>query len=125
MRQITHATHGISGAIALVDTVHRIITNTHNRTHRHDRTPNHSPSADPSRDRAISLQGGAVMAYHRFRGDDDEEYGSFLVFYSTDYTHDESGWYWCPCFPGCMPDGEASGPFPCEADAIADAQGSS
>lgn len=21
------------------------------------------------------------------------------------------GWYWAPCFPGCMPDGEWSGPF--------------
>jgi hypothetical protein len=23
----------------------------------------------------------------------------------------EPGWYWWPCFPGCMPGGDASGPF--------------
>lgn len=35
-----------------------------------------------------------------------------------------AGWYWWPCFPGCMPDGDGipSGPFKTEADAIADAQ---
>ncbi len=32
----------------------------------------------------------------------------------------ESGWYWWPCFPGCMPDGEANGPFATEAECIAD-----
>lgn len=33
-----------------------------------------------------------------------------------------AGWYWWPCFPGCMPDGDPCGPFDTEADAIADAQ---
>jgi len=32
------------------------------------------------------------------------------------------GWYWWPCFPGCLPDGEPIGPFETEADALADAQ---
>lgn len=32
------------------------------------------------------------------------------------------GWYWWSCFPGCMPDGDAIGPFETEAEAIADAQ---
>ena len=32
------------------------------------------------------------------------------------------GWYWHSCFPGCLPDGEPSGPFATEADALADAQ---
>lgn len=32
------------------------------------------------------------------------------------------GWYWWPCFPGCMPDGDANGPFETEAEALADAQ---
>jgi hypothetical protein len=35
------------------------------------------------------------------------------------------GWYWQACFPGCLPDGPAMGPFDCEADAIADAQAES
>jgi hypothetical protein len=32
------------------------------------------------------------------------------------------GWYWWPCFPGCLPDGEPNGPFATEAEALADAQ---
>jgi len=32
------------------------------------------------------------------------------------------GWYWWPCFPGCMPDSDPIGPFETEADALADAQ---
>ena len=30
------------------------------------------------------------------------------------------GWYWWACFPGCLPDGEAIGPFETEAECIAD-----
>lgn len=33
-----------------------------------------------------------------------------------------AGWYWWPCFPGCLPDGEPVGPFDTEEDALADAQ---
>ena len=32
------------------------------------------------------------------------------------------GWYWWSCFPGCMPDGDPSGPFDTEETAIADAR---
>jgi hypothetical protein len=35
-----------------------------------------------------------------------------------------SGWYWQAGFPGCLPDGEPTGPFETEAEAIADAQDS-
>lgn len=41
--------------------------------------------------------------------------------YALDHGH-EPGWYWWPCFPGCLPDGEPSGPFATEAEALADAQ---
>lgn len=34
----------------------------------------------------------------------------------------EAGFYWWPCFPGCIPDGEPIGPFDTEDEAIADAQ---
>lgn len=34
----------------------------------------------------------------------------------------ESGWYWWSCFPGCLPDGDASGPFTTEEEALADAR---
>lgn len=38
----------------------------------------------------------------------------------TDPT-DLVGWYWQACFPGCLPDGDPSGPFPSESEALADA----
>lgn len=34
-----------------------------------------------------------------------------------------AGFYWWTCLPGCLPDGEASGPFSTAADAAADALG--
>ena len=35
----------------------------------------------------------------------------------------EKGWYWWSCFPGCMPDSEANGPFDTAAEALKDARG--
>lgn len=32
-----------------------------------------------------------------------------------------AGWYWWACFPGCMPDGEPSGPFATSRQALQDA----
>lgn len=32
------------------------------------------------------------------------------------------GWFWWTCFPGCLPDSEAFGPFPSYDEAFADAQ---
>lgn len=43
------------------------------------------------------------------------------VFWPDDDTH-TVGYYWWPCFPGCLPDGEAIGPFDTQVEAIADAQ---
>ena len=34
----------------------------------------------------------------------------------------DSGWYWWPCFPGCLPDGDPVGPFDSKMEAIQDAQ---
>lgn len=47
------------------------------------------------------------------------------VFFSPlddDKDQPESGWYWQACQPGCLPDGDACGPFGTEAEAVADAQ---
>lgn len=33
------------------------------------------------------------------------------------------GWYWWSCQPGCLPDGDPSGPFATEAEALADLLG--
>ena len=64
--------------------------------------------------------------YHPFIDENDEKYGSFQVFLSTwgpeDLGKRNPGWYWWPCFPGCLPDNDAVGPFTSEAAAIADAQ---
>ena len=36
---------------------------------------------------------------------------------------DLAGVYWWACFPGCLPDSDASGPFDTEKDALEDALG--
>jgi hypothetical protein len=58
--------------------------------------------------------------YHAFRGDT----GSFEVFWEDqENTADmETGWYWWACFPGCLPDGDQSGPFNTSTLAYEDAK---
>ena len=34
----------------------------------------------------------------------------------------EDGWYYWPCFPGCLPDGEPVGPFASKQEALNAAQ---
>lgn len=41
---------------------------------------------------------------------------------TDEYEPSEPGFYWWPCFPGCMPDGDAKGPFESYAEALADAR---
>ena len=70
------------------------------------------------------------MSYHSFIADDGTKYGSFETFEidAHDCVLDEdgepvaAGWYWQACFPGCLPDGDPSGPFESEQAAIDDAQ---
>lgn len=59
--------------------------------------------------------------YHKFKNEDGEEYGSFEVFWEVD--DGKEGWYWWSCLPGCMPDGETSGPFATSREAYDDANG--
>ena len=68
------------------------------------------------------------MSYHRF-GHGVETYGSFEVFYHDDAGITDArcepfapGYYCHSCFPGCMPDSDANGPFATEEDAINDAR---
>ena len=63
------------------------------------------------------------------RENDEHALPNIEVFYAREgeLTGEEgeelsAGWYWWPCFPGCMPDGEPNGPFGTEALAIEDAQ---
>lgn len=76
--------------------------------------------------------------YHQFTSEDGERYGSFEVFWhdgghmveadeDDDMPLDDwrdaeaAGWYWHACQPGCLPDGEASGPFASSRQAREDA----
>ena len=34
----------------------------------------------------------------------------------------DGGWFYWFCFPGCLPDNDANGPFSSEAEALADAR---
>lgn len=60
--------------------------------------------------------------YHQFRDRYGNLFGSFEVFWKehTD-SSGEFGWYWQACFPGCLPDGEPTGPFDNAVDAYNDA----
>ena len=42
--------------------------------------------------------------------------------HADEYTITEAGWYWWSCFPGCLPDSDAIGPFETEQEAIDDAR---
>ena len=67
------------------------------------------------------------MSYHQFIDLEGNECGSFEVFYDIKQLtltgkKVSAGFYWWPCFPGCIPDGDAVGPFDTEEEAIKDAQ---
>ncbi len=62
------------------------------------------------------------MAYHKFKDPEGSEFGSFEVFELGADESPNPGFYWWPCFPGCMPESDPHGPFPTEQDAIEDAQ---
>lgn len=82
------------------------------------------------------------QGYHAFRLDPADvgehgepiDHGSFEVFYDdADEAHGHArnfdgegnpvkpGFYWWACFPGCMPDGEPTGPFETAREAYEDA----
>lgn len=58
------------------------------------------------------------------RAEDPHALPDVEVFYISEIHHgfEETGWYWWSCLPGCLPDGEAVGPFETEEEALADAQ---
>ncbi len=69
------------------------------------------------------------MGFHKFKCETPDqgeaEYGSFEVWEVTNVLgnqHIDEGFYWHSCFPGCLPDGDAVGPFPTYEAAVNDAQ---
>ena len=79
-----------------------------------------------------------MSGYHAFEDDAGNAYGSFEVFWSGNYPAEEGekrprwgnltglklGWYWTAGFPGCLPDGDANGPFNSSRAAYRDARSS-
>lgn len=72
------------------------------------------------------------LGFHQFATTEDGpvvKCGSFEVFHHTKQDveafgePDEPGFYWWACYPGCLPDGEPSGPFPTAEGAYLDARG--
>lgn len=51
------------------------------------------------------------VGFHPFICGDGEPSGSFEVFWHDGCDDMRPGWYWWTCFPGCLPDGDAVGPF--------------
>ena len=69
------------------------------------------------------------MSYYEFEGEHYTGYGSLETFHtdlagvSLNGETVEPGWYWWPCFPGCLPDSDPVGPYQSERDAVIDAGG--
>lgn len=61
------------------------------------------------------------MSYHNFIDEEGNSFGSFEVFEDGPT---KEGFYWWPCFPGCLPDTEddPTGPFTSYDAAFQDAQ---
>lgn len=63
--------------------------------------------------------------YHGFEAQEtDEKTGSFEVCFlkREDAPRREAGWYWAAGFPGCLHDGELSGPYDTDREAYDNAQ---
>lgn len=67
-----------------------------------------------------NIRFSAKEGYHRSGS------SSFEIFWGpedNDPNWNGPGWYWWPCFPGCLPDGDPVGPFNSSSAAYADARG--
>lgn len=77
----------------------------------------------PAQQRVLGIVNPCFSGFNAFVGG-----GSFEVFYKSwgdsggpDFP--DQGWYWWSCWPGCLPDGDPSGPFPTAEGAYLDAIG--
>jgi hypothetical protein len=81
-----------------------------------------------------NIKANEKASYHQFRLPESdlsgEWFGSFEVFWANkgdlgqaeDGSPEPSGWYWQSCQPGCLPDGDAIGPFDTSEEAYDAAQ---
>lgn len=61
------------------------------------------------KEEAIVFDGRA--GFHYFEDEDGNVFGRFEIFWNDGNEYELAGWYWQPCFEGCLPDGEMIGPF--------------
>lgn len=73
----------------------------------------------------MQIKSSECAGYHSFQRQDiagesigEDAFGSFEVFWHAGDDENQRGWYWQSCFPGCLPDSEANGPFETSADAF-------
>lgn len=59
------------------------------------------------------ISGNLPRNYEAFQGRDYSIYADL-----KDWRLEYEGWYWWPCQPGDLPDGDPVGPFKTEAEAI-------
>lgn len=65
-----------------------------------------------------------LMSWHQFTDPEGNAFGSAEVFFTCGSADQESpeafapGWYFCSCFPGCLPDSDPIGPFETEEEAV-------
>lgn len=82
-----------------------------------------------------NLKANEKQGYHQFNSrwegtaSISDAYGSFEVFWTDAHPNADNpdedtrpGWYWWSCLPGCLPDGDANGPFNSSVTAWRDAR---
>lgn len=72
------------------------------------------------KEESIVFDGDA--GFHYFEDEDGNVFGSFEVFWNDGNEYESAGWYWQPCFEGCLPDGDMVGPFGTSYQAYSDAR---
>jgi hypothetical protein len=85
------------------------------------------PTPESRRAQLRAAKFNRFEGYHQFEtlehgGFGTLSYGSFEVFHNHNLSSSETGWYWWPCWPGCLPDGEPTGPFLSSFRAYSNAQ---
>lgn len=80
----------------------------------------------------MGKQANSKSGFHSFLTVDGTPFGSFEIFWNgalaTATTNQfgeeelfEPGWYWWACFPGCLPESDAIGPFESSEEAYKNA----
>lgn len=72
----------------------------------------------------LTIEAVPTRAADSFAGQHHSDIGPFEVFWGEFIEFGEGfgeGWFWWPCHPGCLPDGDPTGPFNSSGEAWKDA----